>query len=480
MNYRVILKTTGKIILFEALLLCLPLVVSLIYKENTYSYFISSIIICICIGGILSVTPTKENKIYTKEGFIIVSLSWILVSMLGAFPFYLSGEIPKFIDAFFETVSGFTTTGSTILADVEKLSYGMLFWRSLTHWIGGIGILVFLLSFLPQSKGQNIYLMRAEVPGPVVTKFVAKVKMNARILCLIYFALSLFQVGFLLLGKMPLFDSIVITFSTAGTGGYSITNSSIAAYNSAYVDYIVSIFMIIFGVNFNLYYLIYLGNIKDALKSEELKCYLGIITFFMIIITLNILPTYMDIGRAFRDALFQVSSVITTTGFITADYSLWPKLSQILIILLMLIGACAGSTGGGIKVYRILTLFKSSINNLKCIFYPHSINAIKVDDEYVEKETIDVIQTYFFIYIIIAIASTVLLSLDSLDLVGMFTSVITCLSNVGPGLGSIVGPVGNFAPLSDISKLTLIFDMLAGRLEIFPMVLLFSSLKFNK
>ncbi|SCH64882.1 Trk system potassium uptake protein trkG [uncultured Clostridium sp.] len=480
MNLNVVLKTTGKIVLFEALLLCLPLGVSFIYNEDAYTYFIQSILICIAIGSILVIIPTKEHKIYTKEGFIIVSLSWILVSLLGSLPFYLSGEIPKFIDAFFETVSGFTTTGSTILTDVEKLSYAMLFWRSLTHWIGGIGILVFLLSFLPQSKGQNIYLMRAEVPGPIVTKFVSKVKMNARILCLIYFALSLFQVGFLLLGKMPLFDSIVITFSTAGTGGYSITNASIASYNSAYIDYVVGIFMLIFGVNFNIYYLVYLGNIREALKSEELKCYLKIVTFFTIIITLNIIPSYMNIGRAFRDAFFQVSSIITTTGFITADFSLWPKLSQVLIILLMLVGACAGSTGGGIKVYRVLTLFKVSINNLKCIFSPHSIHAIKVDDEYVENETINVIQTYFFIYIIIIIVSMILLSLDYIDLIGMVTSVVTCLSNVGPGLGSIVGPVGNFSSFSDLSKLTLIFDMLAGRLEIFPMIFLFTSFKLHK
>ena len=480
MNIKLILKTTGKIILFEALLLCLPLMVSLFYKDGSYIYFIKSIIITACVGILLFLIPSKEHRIYAKEGFIIVSLSWIIVSILRAFPFYLSGEIPRFIDALFETVSGFTTTGSTILTDVENLSRGILFWRSFTHWIGGIGILVFLLSFLPQSNGQDIYLMRAEVPGPILTKFVSKVKMNARILCLIYFTLSLFQVGFLLLGNMPLFDSILITFSTAGTGGYSLTNASIAAYNSAYIDYVVGIFMIIFGVNFNLYYLFYLGSFKEALKSEELKCYLGIITFFTIIITLNIIPTYMDIGLAFRDAFFQVSSIITTTGFITADYNLWPKLSQILIVLLMLTGACAGSTGGGIKVYRVLTLFKSSINNLKRIFYPHSINSIKVDDEYVDRDTIDGIQTYFFIYVIILIASIILLSLDSLDLVSMFTSVVTCLGNVGPGLGEIVGPVGNFSSLSDISKLTLIFDMLAGRLELFPLILLIVSFKSYK
>ena len=479
MNLKVVLKTTGKIILLESALLILPLVISIYYNENTQIYFIKSILISLGIGLFLSLIPGKGNKIYAKEGFLIVSLSWVIISVLGALPFYLSGEIPRFIDALFETVSGFTTTGSTVLKDVEALSYGMLFWRSFTHWIGGIGILVFLLAFLPRSKGQNIYLMRAEVPGPVMVKFVSKVNMNARILCFIYIALSLFQVGFLLLGKMPLFDSIVITFGTAGTGGFSITNASIAAYNNKYFEYVIGFFMIIFGINFNLFYLIYLGSIKEALKSEELKCYLGIITFFVIIITLNILPSYMDIGRAFRDAFFQVSSIITTTGFISSDYSLWPNLSKILLVILMLIGACAGSTGGGIKVYRILVLFKAALKNTKQIFSPRSVYSIKVDNEYIDRKIVDSIQAYFFIYLMILIFSVIILSFDSLNLISIFTSVVTCLSNVGPGLG-VVGPVGNFSSLSDLSKLTLIFDMLAGRLELFPIIFLLGFFRLKK
>ncbi|MGL5694478.1 MAG: TrkH family potassium uptake protein [Peptostreptococcaceae bacterium] len=480
MNLRVVLKNTGKIVLFESLFLFIPLIVSVIYKENTYEYFIKSILISIFIGVILTLVPSKEQKIYTREGFIIVSLSWILISVLGALPFYISGEIPSFVDAVFETVSGFTTTGSTILTNVESLSKSMLFWRSFTHWIGGIGILVFLLAFLPQSKGENIYLMRAEVPGPIVSKFVSKVNMNARILFVIYISLSMFQIGFLLLGNMPIFDSIVTTFATAGTGGFSVTNTSIAAYNSAYIDMIISIFMIIFGINFNIFYLIYIGSIKEALKSEELKYYLAIITFFTVMIAINIIPSYSNIGRALRDAFFQVSSIITTTGFVTVDYSVWPNLSKVLIILLMLMGACAGSTGGGIKVYRIITLFKSSINNLKHIFSPHSVHSIKVDGEHVDDETVAVIQAYFFIYVVILILSMIILSFDYLDLVGMFTSVITCLSNVGPGLGPIVGPIGNFSSLSDLSKITLIIDMLAGRLEIFPIIFIFTSFKSYK
>ena len=479
MNLKVVLKTTGKIILLESALLILPLVISIYYNENTQIYFIKSILISLGVGLFLSLIPGKGNKIYAKEGFLIVSLSWVIISVLGALPFYLSGEIPKFIDALFETVSGFTTTGSTVLKNVEALSYGMLFWRSFTHWIGGIGILVFLLAFLPRSKGQNIYLMRAEVPGPVMVKFVSKVNMNARILCFIYIALSLFQVGFLLLGEMPLFDSVVITFGTAGTGGFSITNASIAAYNSKYFEYVIGFFMIIFGINFNLFYMIYLGGIKDALKSEELKCYLGIITFFVIIITLNILPSYMDIGRAFRDAFFQVSSIITTTGFISTDYSLWPNLSKILLVILMLIGACAGSTGGGIKVYRILVLFKSALKNTKQIFSPRSVYSIKVDNEYIDRKIVDSIQAYFFIYLTILIFSIIILSFDSLNLISIFTSVVTCLSNVGPGLG-VVGPVGNFSSLSDLSKLTLIFDMLAGRLELFPIIFLLGFFRLKK
>ena len=479
MNLKVVLKTTGKIVLLESALLILPLFISIYYNENTQIYFIKSILISLCVGLLLSLIPTKGNKIYAKEGFLIVSLTWVIISVLGAFPFYLSGEIPKFIDALFETVSGFTTTGSTVLKDVEALSYGMLFWRSFTHWIGGIGILVFLLAFLPRSKGQNIYLMRAEVPGPVMVKFVSKVNMNARILCFIYIALSLFQIGFLLLGEMPLFDSVVITFGTAGTGGFSITNASIAAYNNTYFEYVIGFFMIIFGINFNLFYMIYLGSIKEVLRSEELKCYIGIITFFVIIITLNILPTYMDIGRAFRDAFFQVSSIITTTGFISADYSLWPNLSKILIVILMFIGACAGSTGGGIKVYRILVLFKAAFKNTKQIFSPRSVYSIKVDNEYIDRKIVDSIQAYFFIYLTILIFSAIILSFDSLNLISIFTSVVTCLSNVGPGLG-VVGPVGNFSSLSDMSKLTLIFDMLAGRLELFPIIFLLGFFRLKK
>ena len=479
MNLKVVLKTTGKIILLESALLILPLFVSIYYKENTQIYFIKSILISLVIGLFLSLIPKKHNKIYAKEGFLIVSLSWIIISLLGALPFYLSGEIPRFIDALFETVSGFTTTGSTILKDVESLSNGMLFWRSFTHWIGGIGILVFLLAFLPKSKGQNIYLMRAEVPGPTMVKFVSKVNMNARILCFIYIALSLFQVGFLLLGNMPLFDSVVITFATAGTGGFSITNASIAAYNSKYFEYVIGFFMILFGINFNLFYMIYLGNIKDALKSEELKCYFGIITFFIIIITLNILPSYMDIEKAFRDAFFQVSSIITTTGFISYDYSLWPNLSKILLVILMLIGACAGSTGGGIKVYRILVLFKAALNNTKQIFSPRSVYSIRVDNEYIDRKTVESIQSYFFIYLTILIVSVIILSFDSLNLISIFTSVVTCLSNVGPGLG-VVGPVGNFSSLSDLSKLTLIFDMFAGRLELLPIIFLLGLFRLKK
>ena len=480
MNTRMVLRTIGKILLFEAAMLMLPLITSLIYKENTWTYFLATISVILIVGGFMASTPTKDKRIYAKEGFYIVSIAWILVSFFGALPFWFSGEIPSLIDAFFETVSGFTTTGATILSDIEALSYGMLFWRSFTHWIGGMGVLVFVLAFLPKSEGQHMYLMRAEVPGPVVGKLVSKIKTTARILYGIYALITFIEVVLLLLGGMPLFDSIVNSFSTAGTGGFGIKNNSIAYYDSAYVDAVITIFMIICGINFNLFYLIVLGNVKEALKSEELRWYLGIISAFTIIITINIIPLYSNIFEAFRYSAFQVGSIITTTGFITADFSLWPVLSQVLLVLLMLIGASAGSTGGGIKVGRIIILFKSSLRDLKQLIHPRSVYTVKLDGKNMEEQTIKAAHSYFFIYMIILTISVIILCFDSLDIVSMVTAVITCLGNVGPGLGAIVGPVGNFSTLSDLSKIVLSFDMLAGRLEIFPLIMVFGYFKIKK
>ncbi|MGM9536605.1 MAG: TrkH family potassium uptake protein [Intestinibacter sp.] len=477
MNRRMILRTLGNILVFEGIIMLLPLLVSLIYKEHKAMYFLITIVVALAIGAFLSNLKTNDKRIYAKEGFIIVALSWIVVSLVGALPFYMSGEIPSYIDAFFETVSGFTTTGSSILNDIESLSKGMLFWRCFTHWIGGMGVLVFVLAFLPQSEGQNMFLMKAEVPGPVVGKLVSKVKMTARILYAIYAVLTLLEIVFLLLGKMPLYDSIVHAFSTAGTGGYSIKNSSIAYYDSYYIHMVISVFMLLFGVNFNLYYLLLLKDFKQILKSEELKCYLLIVLVFTSIITVNTLGIYGNVAESFRYSLFQVASIITTTGFATADFNLWPSLSKVLILLLMVIGACAGSTGGGMKISRVMILIKSAKSSIKKMISPRSVTTIKIEGKSVDKQVLDFSYSYFVVYALILLGSMLLISFENLDMVTIITAPLTCLGNVGPGLGEIIGPVGNFSSLSNFSKLILSFDMLAGRLELFPMIMLCYSFK---
>ena len=478
MNRKMICRILGNILIFEAIILLLPFLVSIIYKENdTAIYFVITSMISLAIGYILANLKTDNKHIYAKEGFIIVALSWIIVSLIGALPFYISGEIPNYVDAFFETVSGFTTTGSSILNNIEGLSKGMLFWRCFTHWIGGMGVLVFVLAFLPKSEGQNMFLMKAEVPGPVVGKLVSKVQMTARILYGIYAFLTLLEVIFLLLGHMPLFDSIVHVFSTAGTGGYAIKNTSIAYYNSYYIDMVITVFMLLFGINFNLYYLLILKNIKQAFKSEELRWYILIIVVFTGIITINTLGVYGSVAQSFRYSIFQVASIITTTGFATTDFGMWPMLSQILILLLMVVGACAGSTGGGMKISRIMILIKSAKSSVKKMVSPRSVSTINVEGKPVDKQVLDFAYSYFVVYALIFFASVLLLSFENLDIVTTLTAPLTCLGNVGPGFGDLIGPVGNFALLSNFSKIVLSFDMLAGRLELFPMILLCYSIK---
>lgn len=477
MNRKMILKTLGNILIFEGILLVLPFLVAIIYGENTVLYFLLTIGISILLGYFLSNIKTDNNHIYAKEGFIIVALGWIVVSLIGALPFYFSGEIPNFVDAFFETVSGFTTTGSTILNNIEGLSKGMLFWRCFTHWIGGMGVLVFVLAFLPQSEGQHMFLMKAEVPGPVVGKLVSKVKVTARILYAIYATMTLIEVIFLLIGDMPLYDSIVHAFSTAGTGGYSIKNSSIAYYDSYYIDMVITIFMILFGVNFNLFYLLILKDFKQILKSEEFRWYIFIVLGFTAIITINILGIYGNIGQAFRYSFFQVGSVITTTGFATANFCMWPTLSQILIFILMIVGACAGSTGGGMKIARVIILIRSVKCSINKMISSRKINIVKFEGKDVDKQIVDFAHSYFAVYMMILIGSMLLLSFENFDLITIITAPITCLSNVGPGFGNLIGPVGNFSSLSNFSKLVLSFDMLAGRLELFPMIMLCYSIK---
>lgn len=477
MNKKMIFKTLGNILIVEGIILIFPLLVSLIYKENTTVEFIITILTALGMGISLSCIKAENKHIYAKEGFIIVALSWIVVSLIGTLPFYLSGEITRFVDAFFETVSGFTTTGASILNDVESLSKGMLFWRGFTHWIGGMGVLIFVLAFLPQSEGQDVYIMKAELPGPVVGKLVSKVKMNARILYAIYAVLTLSQIIFLLIGGMPLFDSIVHTFSIAGTGGFSTKNISIAYYDSYYIDMVISIFMFLFGVNFNLYYLLLLKDFKSVLKSEELKWYTIIVLGFTAIITINTLDIHGSVLESFRYSFFQVVSIITTTGFMTDNYNLWPTLSQILILFLMIVGSCAGSTSGGIKISRAIILIKSTIASMKKMISHRSISTLKFDSKDIDKQVLEFACSYLIIYVMILLGSILLISFENLDLITTTTAALASLGNVGPGLGDIIGPVGNFSSLSDLSKLVLCFDMLAGRLELFPIIMLIYSIK---
>lgn len=478
MNYRFIFKTLGFLLLIEAFLLCLPLGVAL-YKNENIMPFIYAIIIILFFGIILSLIKVKNKYYFAKEGLMITTLSWISLSLFGALPFYFSGYFPTYIDAFFETVSGFTTTGSTILKNVEIIPYGLLFWRSFTHWIGGMGILVFAIAILPLSNENSMHMIKAEVPGPFTSKLVPKLKDTAKWLYGIYLFLTILEIILLLIGGMPLFDSIVNSFSTAGTGGFAIKNSSIAFYNSPYIEYVISIFMILFGINFNIFFLIIMKKFKQAISNEEMKTYFGIIVVSTILITLNILSICDNVFEAFRLSFFQVSSTITTTGFATTNFDLWPQFSKIILLFLMFCGACGGSTGGGIKVSRIVIAIKKIIKDFITIIHPKSIRTVKLDKRVVSEKTINDVGYYLVLYFTIIILATLIVSLDNFDFETTLTSVITCIGNVGPGF-SIVGPIGNFADFSRLSKLVLSIVMLFGRLELYPMLLLFSPFTYIK
>lgn len=479
MNYKIVLKTVGRLLWAEAILLCLPMFVSLYYKENLFHVYLIVMGLLLSAGAIMNLPKPEKRTVYAREGFVIVSISWILLSFFGALPFVFSGEIPSLVDAFFETVSGFTTTGATILTDIESVSKSLLFWRAFTHWIGGMGILMFVLAFLPQKDMQSMHIMRAEVPGPSVGKIVSKTTVTARILYIIYGVLTIAQIIALLCCKMPLFDSITTAFATAGTGGFSVKNASIAAYNSLPIEMVCTVFMLLFGINFNLFYLVLIKQFKRAFKSEELWTYLGIVAVSTCIIALNITPIVKSFGVSLRQAVFQVASIITTTGFVTADFNQWPALSQCIIITLMFIGACAGSTGGGLKVGRIIILFKSSIRELRRALNPRRVKSIRLDNTVIEKETVSATCVYFVVYMLIIGISILLVSLNNLDFTTTFSSVVTCINNVGPGL-SLVGPVENFNHLSVLSKLVLSADMLIGRLEVLPMMILFIPSTWKK
>lgn len=473
MNLRMIVYILGKMLGVEAAVLLIPAFVSAINNGEDYQAFLLTSAVLALICFLTARKRPKDSTIYGKEGLVIVAVAWVLWSLFGALPFTLSGSIPNYIDAFFETVSGFTTTGSTILREIESLPKGILFWRALTHWIGGMGVLVFVMMLTSLEDKNAMHLMRAEVPGPEADKLVPKARNTAKILYGMYFALTVLEVIFLLFGKMNLYDSIVHSFSTAGTGGFSNWNNSVAYYNSAYIDGVITVFMILFGVNFNIYFLLLLKQFKAAFHNEELKAYLGIIAGSIAVITVNILKIYGNPLKAFRYASFQVASVITTTGFCTANYDLWPELSKCILLAIMVIGACAGSTGGGIKVSRLLILFKSVKQEIKRMLHPKAVTIVRVNGRKISDETMHGVYNYFICYILIIIGSVLLVSFDNFNFETTFTGVLTTINNTGPGL-AMVGPVENFADFSWFSKLVYCLDMLVGRLEIFPFLLLFS------
>ena len=470
MNIRMVAQVLGTVLCTVAALLLLPALVCLLYKESPLPFL--AVTGMTALAGILLLRLKPVNKkIYAGEGFVSVGLSWVLISAFGALPFTISGEIPNYINAFFETVSGFTTTGATILLDIEGMSRGCLFWRSFTHWIGGMGVLVFIMAVLPLAGTRSIHIMRAEVPGPTVGKLVPSARKTASILYAIYVVMTLVETGLLMLGGMSLFDALIHAFGTAGTGGFSSRALSVGYYGSAYIDVVITVFMILFGVNFNLYYLLLLRKAAAVLKSEELRVYLGVILFAILTIALNILPGQASFPAALRYAGFQVASVISTTGYSTADFALWPTYSQWVLVLLMLIGACAGSTGGGIKVSRIMILCKAFRQELTKQHRPHSVSLVRLEGKPVPESTTHTTLVFFAGYLGILFLGSLVVSLDGFDVTTTFTGTLACLSNIGPGLG-LVGPMGSFTAFSWLSKLTLSLCMLLGRLEIFPLLLL--------
>ena len=478
MNYKVILNTLGWVIGLEAIFMLLPLICAFIYNEPMVNILLFCLLLCIVVGLILIKIPNKNKSMYAKEGFSIVALSWIFISIFGAMPFYFSGYIPNFFDALFEATSGFTTTGASILADVEVLPKSLIFWRSFTHWIGGMGVLVFLVAILPLSGGSNLHLIKAESTGPAVSKLVPKVKSTAKILYGIYILMTVLQIILLLIGKMPLFDTLCIAFGTAGTGGFGIKNSSAADY-SPYLQNVITVFMILFGIDFSVYYLILNRRFKMAFASTEVRAYLGIILTATLLICINCRDLFANVADLFRHSAFQVGSIITTTGYSTADFDKWPEFSKTILVALMFIGACAGSTGGGMKVSRILIILKSIVKEIKIAAHPKSTHKITMNGKMIEHETVRAVNVFMMSHLAIFAISLLLISIDNFDFTTNFTAVAATMNNIGPGLAG-VGPTQNFSGYSDFSTLILTFNMLAGRLEIFPMLILFSKYTWKK
>ena len=470
MNYSIVLYILGCVLKFESAVLVLPALVGLIYREHASVSYLAVAVLCLILGVLLTHKKPRSTNLYTREGFVAVALSWIIMSIFGAIPFVLTGDIPFYVDALFETISGFTTTGSSILTDVESISKASLFWRSFSHWIGGMGVFVFIMAILPMMGGSTMNLMKAESPGPSVSKLVPHVKDTAKILYGIYIAITICEATILRALGMPLFDSLTTTFGTVGTGGFGIRNDSIAGYSPA-IQITITVFMILSGINYTAYFYILTGKIKELFKIEEVRWYLAIIFGSVAVITWNVRSLYPTFSETLRHAFFQVGSIITTTGYATTDFDLWPALSKTLLVTLMFIGACAGSTSGGIKVSRILILLKTIRKELSLIIHPRQVKKIRMDGHPVDHETLRSANVFLVVYFVLLLTSMLLISVDEFDFSTNFTSVVTVLNNIGPGL-NLVGPTQNFSIFSPFSKFVLMFDMLAGRLELFPMMIL--------
>lgn len=477
MNYKLIGKFIARIVAIEGVFLLVPIVISLSLGEyGAAQSFVLTLLIIAAVWAILFVLCRKENRPFgPRDGMVCVAASWVTLSLLGCLPFVFSGEIPRFIDAFFETVSGFTTTGASVLSDVESLSKGLLYWRSFTHWVGGMGVLVFLLAVTQvdgREKGFTMHLLRAESPGPDVGKLVPKMRNTATILYLIYIGLTVVNVIFLLLGGMSVFDAVCTAFGTAGTGGFGVRNDSMASY-SPYLQNVTTVFMFLFGVNFSCYFLLLMRQVRAVFRDEELRLYIGVAATAVVLIVCNTLPLYNTLGEGLRHAAFQVSSIMTTTGFSTTDFDQWPQFSKAILMLLMVIGACAGSTGGGIKCARVLLLWKSLRRNIRQALNPRKVMVVRSSGKTIDEKVLSNTNAYLVAYVFLMIVSCLLISLDGFSVGTNLSAVLACFNNIGPGIEA-VGPTCNFGAFSDLSKFVLIADMLAGRLEIFPILVLFS------
>ncbi len=480
MNYNMIAYLLGNILHIEGILLSVPAMVAFYYKEELAATgFIAAAVVCLIAGAVLQSREPKDKRIYGREGFIVAALSWIVMSFFGAIPYYLTNSIPGFINCYFETVSGFTTTGATTLTEIEHLPNAILFWRCFTQWIGGMGILVFMLAVMPLSDDRTMHLMRAEAPGPLVSKLVPRVKSTAKLLYIIYVVLTILEIILLFAGGMPFFDSVIHGISTAGTGGFSNKNASIGAYDSKHFEYIITIFMLLFSVNFNLYYLMVMRDFKNVWKNEELKIFIFIVVTATLLITLNVNGHYPTLEASFRHAIFQVAAIMSTTGFVTADFELWPEFSKTILLCLLFIGACGGSTAGGIKISRCILLLKVVVREVRHIVHPRSVNLIKLDGYKIESDVIRSVASFIILYIFILMGSILLLSLNGHDFLTNMTAVTACMSNVGPSL-NMAGPLENMSIFSSFSKLVLCMDMLLGRLEIFPILMLFTPSIWRK